>query len=218
MKRIKSNSIDLVLTDPPYAMTTTVTKKNEEITAWDKHRNNRNEWENWDKLFTMEQLDAFILSFYQKLRIGGTLIMFCDLWKIGTVKKKLERRGFKQIRMIEWIKTNPQPRHCRITYLSNVREVALVAVKGSSSLRTFNSHYDNGIYHYATQVKNRTHPTQKSLKLFEELILKHSDEGDVVLDTFLGSGTTLIACEKHNRVCFGCEINEAYFSDILDLI
>jgi len=44
--------------------------------------------------------------------------------------------------------------------------------------------------------KIKTHPTQKNLKLFEELIIKHSNENDIVLDTFLGGGTTSIACKK----------------------
>ena len=164
----------------------------------------------------METLNRFIMSFYDKLKNGGTLILFFDLWKIETVKKILERTGFKQIRMIEWIKTNPIPLHAGLTYLINPREVALVAVK--KSLPTFNSYYDCGIYQFSLQSKNRIHPTQKSLELFEELILKHSNEGDLVLDPFLGGGTTLFACEKHNRICYGCEIDKSYFSKMLELM
>ena len=100
--------------------------------------------------------------------------------------------------MIEWIKTNPQPLNSKTNYLTNSREIAITCIKGSKP--TFNSKYDNGIYHYPLQGgKNRFHPTQKSLKLFEDLIEKHSNEGDTVLDTFLGSGTTLIACKNTNR-------------------
>lgn len=73
--------------------------------------------------------------------------------------------------MIEWIKTNPQPLNSKLNYLTNCREIVLVAVKGSKP--TFHSQYDNGIYHYPLQGgKNRFHPTQKNLKLFEELIKK----------------------------------------------
>ena len=95
MQRIKSNSIDLVLTDPPYAITKIVSQKNEGFTRWDKYRNGRSEWEEWDKFFTVKTLDKFIKAYYDKLRIGGTLVIFCDLWKIGTIKKILERRQFK---------------------------------------------------------------------------------------------------------------------------
>ena len=60
----------------------------------------------WDHDFTIEQLDLFISQFYQKLRKGGTLIIFFDLWKITTLKNMMEHHHFKQIRLIEWIKTN----------------------------------------------------------------------------------------------------------------
>jgi DNA modification methylase len=54
------------------------------------------------------------------------------------------------------------------------------------------------------------HPTMKPVSLWAELIQNSSRPGDVVLDTFLGSGTTLIACEELNRICFGFEIEPQY--------
>jgi len=164
----------------------------------------------WDNEFTMEVLDAFIAEYYKKLRTGGTLIMFFDLWKIGELKAIMEKYKFKQIRFIEWIKTNPQPRNSSVNYLTNCREIALLGVKGGKP--TFNSKYDNGIYSYPLQGgKGRFHPTQKNLLMFEDLLLKHSNEGDVVLDTFLGAGTTALACGKTGRVCLGCEISKEYY-------
>jgi DNA modification methylase len=86
--------------------------------------------------------------------------------------------------------------------------------KGSS---TFNSKYDNAVYEYPLQGgKWRFHPTQKSLPLFEDLILKHSNEGDTVLDCFLGSGTTAVAAAKNNRKFIGCEMSEEYYQKSLD--
>ena len=143
--------------------------------------------------------------------------MFFDLWKIGELKTIMEKYKFKQIRFIEWIKTNPQPRNSSINYLTNCREIALVAVKGSKP--TFHSKYDNGIYHYPLQGgKGRFHPTQKSLELIKTLIVKHSNEGDVVLDTFLGSGTTALACRETARTCFGCEVAPEYFAKMNNLL
>jgi site-specific DNA-methyltransferase (adenine-specific) len=171
----------------------------------------------WDKNFTLEILEKFIKEFYDKLKNGGTLIIFFDLWKITILKNLMEKYNFKQIRFIEWIKTNPQPLNSKINYLTNCREIALVGIKKSKP--TFNSSYDNGIYHYPLQGgKNRFHPTQKSLKLFEELIKKHSKEGDIIMDTFLGSGTTALACKNLNKKFIGCEINLTYFNKILELI
>jgi len=168
----------------------------------------------WDNEFTMEILEKFVCEYYKKLKNGGTLIMFFDLWKISHLKELLEKYNFKQIRFIEWIKTNPQPLNSNLNYLTNCREIALLAVKGSKP--TFHSKYDNGIYKFPLQGgKSRFHPTQKSLSLFEELILKHSNENDVILDTFLGSGTTAIACKNTGRSFKGCELSTEYYDKIL---
>lgn len=173
----------------------------------------RTEFGDWDKDFSIKKLDLFIKCFYDKLVDGGTLIIFFDLWKIETLKNIMEKYKFKQIRFIEWIKTNPQPRNSKINYLTNCREIALLGIKKSKP--TFNSSYDKGIYEYPIQTKNRTHPTQKNLKLFEELIEKHSNEGDLVMDTFLGSGTTLFASLNKKRRFVGCEIEKKYYDKII---
>lgn len=172
----------------------------------------------WDKEFTINKLEEFVKLFYKKLRKGGTCIIFFDLWKLETLKSIMERAktnktGFKQIRFIEWVKTNPMPLNQKINYLTNCREIALLGVKGGKP--TFNSKYDNGIYEFPIQSgKKRTHPTQKSLPLFEALIQKHTNEGDLVVDPFLGGGTTAFACKNTNRRFAGCEIDTKY----IDLI
>ena len=258
---IKKNSIDLVLTDPPY-ITSSETgmgnlykqieenkkkgikyvkteedwnsvkdKYTEKGMDEDKKKENymkygsiygskysvQTEYGDWDTKFTMEELDNFIGEYYQKLRKGGTLIIFFDIWKITPLKELMEKHNFKQIRFIEWIKKNPQPLNSKVNYLTNCREIALLGIKGSKP--TFNSKYDNGIYNFPLQGgKNRFHPTQKSLPLFEDLIKKHSNEGDIVLDTFLGSGTTALACKNTNRLFKGCEISKEYYDKIINLI
>ena len=182
----------------------------------------------WDSDFTLETLDQFTKHFYRVLRDGGTAIIFFDLWKITALKEMLETcgpsyrrkqgdkmvektRGFKQIRFIEWIKTNPQPINSQRNYLTNCREIALTAVKKGKG--TFDSHYDNGIYRYPLQGgKERFHPTQKSLPLFEALVLKHSKPGNIIVDPFAGSATTAIACMNTGRRFMGCEMSEEYFT------
>lgn len=177
----------------------------------------KTDYGDWDSKFTIEVLDQFIGEYYKKLRVGGTMIMFFDLWKLSELKALFEKHKFKQIRFIEWIKTNPQPLNSRVNYLTNCREIALLGVKGGSPV--FNAQYDNGIYQFPLQGgKNRFHPTQKSLPLFEELIKKHSNENSVVLDTFLGAGTTAFACKNTNRCFKGCEVDEEYYDKVMELI
>ena len=105
---------------------------------------------------------------------------------------------------------NPVPINSKLNYLTNSREAIISAVKVSKP--TFNSSYDNGIYsHPINHEKGRFHPTQKPIKLIEELILKHSNENDVILDCFSGSGTTMLACNNLNRYFKGCELSPKYF-------
>lgn len=254
LSTIENNSVDLILTDPPYIISKesgmnehynnvkyneenditevkteeqwqTYKKDNDILTEKDKNNYIKygtiygkkycvqTDYGKWDENFTIDILEQFIVEYYKKLKKGGTLIIFFDLWKITILKDLMEKHKFKQIRFIEWIKTNPQPRNSKVNYLTNCREIALLGVKGSNP--TFNSSYDTGIYNFPIQGgKSRCHPTQKSLALFEELIKKHSNEGDVVLDTFLGSGTTAIACKNTSRKFKGCELSKEYYDKI----
>jgi DNA modification methylase len=260
LKTIKNNSVDLILTDPPYIISKESgmnkhyeeVKKNEENNVefvkteeewevykkkkkWKTDRKKENymkygtiygkkycvktKYGDWDKDFSLEKLELFIGEYYNKLRKGGTLIIFFDLWKITNLKEIMEKKPhkFKQIRFVEWIKTNPQPLNSSRNYLTNCREIALLGVKGGKP--TFNSKYDNAIYKFPLQGgKNRFHPTQKSLKLFEALIKKHSNENDLVMDTFLGGGTTAIACKNTKRKFIGCELNKEYVDRVLELV
>lgn len=177
----------------------------------------RTNYGKWDSEFTMEDLQLFINHFYRVLKPGGTCIVFFDLWKITPLKDQLENAKFKQIRFIEWLKTNPQPINSKVNYLTNCREIALLGIKKSKP--TFNSSYDKAVYEYPIQGgKDRFHPTQKNTHMFEELILKHSNKGDVVLDPFLGSGTTAAAASATGREFIGCELDEEYYKKAVERI
>lgn len=162
----------------------------------------------WDNGFS--GLDIVIKECYRVLKNGGTMICFYDLWKLTTLKEYFESAKFKQIRFIEWIKTNPVPLNSKINYLTNSREIAILGVKGSKP--TFHSEYDNGIYNYPIcHDKGRFHPTQKPVILMEELIKKHSNEGDLILDCFSGSASTAVAAYNQNRDFIGCELSKEYY-------
>jgi site-specific DNA-methyltransferase (adenine-specific) len=225
LKEQKNDSIDLILTDPPYI----ISKKsgmnslfNSDTTS-EKYGNKyaiQTDYGKWDSEFTLDDLNIFVNEYYRVLKKGGTIVIFFDLWKIETLKEILENNKFEKIRFIEWVKTNPVPINQKVAYLSNSREVALFATKGSGN--TFNSTYDNGIYLYPIYQGNRKidriHPTQKSLELFQDIIKKHTNEGDIVLDTFGGSATTYIASLKENRKCKSCELNKDYYEKSLNRI
>lgn len=115
------------------------------------------------------------------MRKGGTLIIFYDIWKSSIIKNIADKYNFKQPMVCQWLKTNPVPINSKLNYLSNSSEYFFTFVKGGKP--TFNSIYDNGVYMYPIcHGKERyNHPTQKPLQLISDLILKHSNECDVVL-------------------------------------
>ncbi|MBQ5330027.1 MAG: site-specific DNA-methyltransferase [Oscillospiraceae bacterium] len=213
LDKTESNSIDLFLIDPPYEVSrdTNFQSGNAKGTDTDRFRVSMDFGE-WDINFT--GLDIVIKEAYRVLRKGGTLICFYDLWKITTLKDYFDNAGFRQLRLIEWIKTNPVPLNSKTNYLTNAREIAVLGVKGGKP--TFNSEYDNGIYKYPIcHDKNRFHPTQKPLALIEDIIIKHSNEGDTVMDCFSGSGTTAAASYNQGRDFIGCELSKEYYTKSL---
>lgn len=209
LKKLKSNSVDLFLIDPPYEVSRKTNFQSGDAKGTDVDRFRVSmDFGNWD--FDFKGLDIVISEAYRVLRKGGTLICFYDLWKLTTLKEYFDKAKFKQIRFIEWIKTNPVPLNSKTNYLTNAREIAVLGVKGGKP--TFNSEYDNGIYKYPIcHDKGRFHPTQKPLSLIEDLISKHSNKGDVVVDCFSGSGTTAVAAYNQERNFIGCELSNEYY-------
>lgn len=211
---IKSATVDLILIDPPYEISRPTNFQSGEETGRDTDRFRVSmDFGEWDKNFT--GLEMTVKEGYRILRDGGTMICFYDLWKITNLKDFYEKYKFKQIRLIEWLKTNPVPLNSKINYLTNSREIAVSAIKKSKP--TFNSSYDNGLYEYPIcQDKGRFHPTQKPLAFMEDLIKKHSNEGDLVLDCFAGSCTTGMACINTNRNFIGCEVDKKYYDQSIE--
>lgn len=212
---LQNNSIDLILIDPPYLISRETNFQSGDLVGDERDRFRVSmDFGKWDKINL--DFDKIFKELYRVLKPSGTIIVFWDLWKLQDLSKLLENNKFKQLRFIEWVKTNPVPINSKVNYLTNAREIAITAVKKNKP--TFNGEYDNGIYYFPIERSNlRFHPTQKSIKLFEELIKKHSNENDVVLDCFLGGGTTAYAAKNTKRKFIGCEIDKKYFKKFIEL-
>ena len=207
LEKIKDNSIDLVLIDPPYNISkkSNFQNSNKDNKIYKRYLTDFGEWDKNENI-----LSDCLIELYRVLRKEGTIICFFDIWKISYLKEWMENAGFNQIRFIEYQKTNPVPVNSKLNYLTNSREIALTGVKGGKPV--FNSDYDNGVYLYPVNNEDdRFHSTQKPLRLFKDLILKHSDEGQLVLDCFAGSFTTAAACIETKRNFTGCELDIDYF-------
>ena len=201
MEKIEDGSVDLLLTDPPYNISMksnfhTMGRTGVDFGEGDKGFDQRTWWE----------------VALKKVRKGGSVVIFNDWKNIGELKEVLEANGFVLKELIQWKKTNPMPRNRDRLYVTSC-EFAVWAVKGKGW--TFNRQretYENTVFEYPlVSHKERIHPTQKKVELIEDLIKIHSNENDIVLDCFMGSATTAVACLNTNRRFIGFELDSDYF-------
>lgn len=218
LHKLPDNSIDLVLTDPPYE----ISQISDGMPGgcWgkpgDKGYMKRPELDfgEWDKVPL--DLNSLFQQLYRVVKPSGTVICFYDVWKISSLKDASSmsdnHKLFSQHRLCIWQKTNPVPLNSKLNYLTNSREYFVTMVKGSKP--TFHSEYDTGVYEFPIlHGKERigNHPTQKPLELFKQLINKHSNAGDIVLDPFAGTATTAIASLQTGRKFVTVEKLQDYY-------
>ena len=199
MKEIPDGIVDMVLTDPPY----NIAKKN------NFHTMGRAgiDFGEWDKGF---DLFSYIDDVFRVLVKGGSFVVFNDWKNFGDIAKYAEKIGFETKDMIRLEKTNPMPRNRDRRYITDY-ECAVWFVKHKAKW-TFNRQSDT--YErpkFVASIEKGLHPTQKSLPLMEWLVKIHSNEGDIVLDPFMGSGTAGVACKNLNRNFIGIELDPEYF-------
>ncbi|WRB67764.1 site-specific DNA-methyltransferase [Helicobacter pylori] len=128
----------------------------------------------------------------------------------------LEENGFVVKDFIQWVKTNPMPRNIHRRYVQDT-EFALWAVKKKAKW-VFNKPKNEKYLRplilkspVVSGIERVKHPTQKSLALMEKIISIHTNPNDIVLDPFMGSGTTGLACKRLERNFIGIESEKEYF-------
>ena len=175
----------------------------------------------WDKSRGAEENHKYNLAWLsacQKvLKRDGTIWVSGTQRVIFDIGFALQQLGFKILNMITWEKPNPAPNlSCR--YFTHSTELLIWAGKSKKSKHTFN--YDamrkenrgkqmKSVWTFTTPKNSEKtfgkHPTQKPVDLLNRIIKASTNEGDMVLDPFLGSGTTAVSCVLNNRKYIGIE-------------
>ena len=191
--------VDAVITDPPY----NIAKDN------NFHTMGRSgiDFGEWDKGF---DLFSYINKVYKILDKNGSFVVFNDWKNLGDISRYAESLGFITKDMIRLEKTNPMPRNRDRRYITDF-ECAIWFTMPKAKW-VFNRQSDT--YErpkYVGSIEKGLHPTQKNLGLMEWLLKIHSNENDLILDPFMGSGTTAIASINTNRKFIGIELDENYF-------
>ena len=196
---------DAIITDPPYNISRDNNFKTMGRVGVD--------FGEWDKDF---DLTGWIKYCEPLLKKGGNIVIFNSWKNMSYIVESLEKNGFEIKDLIRWKKTNAMPRNRDRRFITDY-EVAVWAVKKGGRW-TFNRLSDTyeipeilgGLTPKSEKV-NGGHLTQKPVYVMKWLLERLTNAGDLVLDPFMGSGSTGVACKELNRRFIGIELDENYF-------
>lgn len=209
MIQLKNNntSINHIITDPPYAIS-----KGNNFHTMNNPRQGIDFGE-WDKDFDVAD---WLNYAYPLLGKNGSMVIFCSYRFISQIVEKIEILGGIVKDIMVWQKQNPMPRNINRRYVQDM-EFIIWAVKNKNSKWTFNKPtdkpYQRGFFQTPTLLgRERTkHPTQKPLALMNEIIQIHTNENEIILDPFMGVGSTGVASMMLNRGFVGIEKELQWF-------
>lgn len=215
MRRLAGASIDLILTDPPYNLGNFMKGRD---TNLKKMRDNFFGAAGWDDLSFEDweqSMDAFFAESARVLKKGGAMLVFMSIIKVETLLRIAEKHGLYYKTTGIWHKLNPMPRNMNLHFVNSTE--AWVYFTYRKRTGTFNN--EGKVLHdyvetaVAANGERRygKHPTQKPVSLMEHFIKVLSNEGEMVLDPFMGSGSTGVAAKRNNRNFTGIELSEDYF-------
>ena len=192
IQKIASASIDTIITDPPYFIGMT-------------HNGKKG---NYNDLIIMKPFfDSLFSEFSRVIKENGKVYIFCD-WRTYAFYYPLLLKHISVRNMLVWDKISGPGSSYAFTH-----ELILFAEKDTPCMKGSNIFRIPGFSVGAKKTNGEMlHPTQKPVEVIEKLITDSTKEGDLVLDCFMGSGTTAVAAKKLNRNFIGFEIQEKYIT------
>ncbi len=209
LRKLESNSVDLFVTDPPY----NIASKNRSTMKNGKIISTMKAWGAWDSFHPFDY-DLLILSVisecYRILKPGGALYMFTAREQNGYFIRKAIERGFVYRNQLVMAKKNPLPSFSKANWRSAF-EACMYLTKGKPSTFNFVSQAEcKNVFWFSNTRHITKHPTEKPLALIELLVAVSSNEGDLVVDPFMGSGTTAVAAKALGRKFIGFDLEKEY--------
>ena len=207
MKLIPDGSVDLCVSDIPYKLTgggkgDGANSKRPKGILVDN-----------SQLMKVPKFEDWLPELYRVMKNGSHIYLMCNFKNLNNLMNKSLAVGFKHINLLVWEKNNCTPSQF---YMKNC-EYTLLLRKGASK-------YINDIggsktvHKFENIIGNKVHPTEKPVDLMGFYVNNSSNEGDTVLDMFMGSGSTIVAALNTNRKAIGIELNECYFNIAKDRI
>lgn len=204
--------VDAIITDPPFNIVEKIGSNIHLFRQAEKQKNASISVESMDFDVGFDQF-AWLERIPKILNKGGNLIIFNDWENMGDIAKALRSLKVKVKCLNHWQKTNPCPAEWGRRFVAG-REYFIHCTYGAGyAFNTEKLHKGDFTYPLTKQSEKRLgkHPNQKPLYLMSDLISMLSNEGQTVLDPFMGSGSTGLASKNLNRKFIGIEMDEVYF-------
>lgn len=197
---LPNESVDLVVTDPPYKLVqggctnkAVRLKGATDLKSGSVFSNNSIKFKDW------------IPEVYRVLKENTHCYIMCNDRNLKELLVESENAGFKLLNILVWKKTKHSPNRY---YLKNAEFTVLLRKGGARNINNMGSfqcmEFDN--------VKSKLHPSEKPLDLMKLYITNSSNKNDIVLDPFMGSGSTAVACINTHRNYIGYELDEQYYN------
>lgn len=209
IKQIPDNSVDFILTDPPYNLGQHSTGNinlpgrsamNNDVAEWDMVDFNPEEWAE---------------DFIRILKPTGNLFIFTSYNQIGRWYNCLDHR-FDASNFMIWHKTNPSPKIYKAGFLNSCEMIFTCWNKRHTwnfiSQAEMHNFLESPICMKPERLSSPKHPTQKPISILKKMISIATNEGDIVFDPFMGVGSTGVAALDLNRRFIGVELEEEYFA------
>jgi len=203
LKLFKEQKADLYLTDPPYNVNYEGKTKDKLTIKNDKQD---------DETFKLFLTNAFTNAF-NVLKLGASFYIWHSDSEGLVFRKSLIDSGFKLRQTLIWAKNSMvmgrQDYHWQ-------HEPCLYGWKEGSSHSWYSDRKQTTLLNFDRPTASKLHPTMKPVELMSYLIKNSSKQEDIIFDSFLGSGTTIISCEILQRICYGLEFDPLYCDVIID--
>ncbi|WP_025508264.1 DNA-methyltransferase, partial [Vibrio parahaemolyticus] len=196
LSMLDSASVDLLITDPPYESL----EKHRKIGTTTRLKVSKSSSNQWFEIFPNARFEELLREVYRVLKKNAHFYLFCDQETMFVIKPIAEKVGFKFWKPIIWDKVSiGMGYHYRARH-----EYILFFEKGKRKLN------DLSIPDILTHKRvYRGYPTEKPVSLLKVLVAQSSREGELVVDPFFGSGSTLVAAKNLNRQCKGNDISSS---------
>lgn len=212
LEKLGAESVDLIVTDCPYLVVQG--GRTGERTPKGGIFSSQHEQFKKGTVFDDNNLDfsEWLPNLFRVLKSKSHCYIMINGRNLKELQDKAEKAGLTYQNTLVWDKGNKTPNRY---YMQQLEFILLLTKEGS---RNINNMGTGNLISIKNEVGRKSHPTEKPIGLLKVLIENSSNPGDIVLDPFMGSGSTAVACSQLGRKFIGVEIDPKYYSIALEKI